>query len=669
MTSASVAPVRFLLLLPVFIGMAWTAAAADSSPWTQERAEFRSAWTSAGRGDAQALRRAIARLGDYPLTPYLEFELRRQRIADYDAESMSRFLARYRDWSFHDRLEATWQRHLARSGQFDVLARYVPDSDSAEVQCRMLRDRLNRSDTAGLIDAVRPLWLSPVSQPDACDPLFAWWRRQGQPTTEDAWTRFGLAIDAGEYGLAGYLRRYLDPADRPFADGWLRLGRRPSRGLSDALGWPDQPRARQLVAWGLYRLASRDWESATVWRDRFGGRMRFTSEEIGPVDRRIALFRAVDLDPGAIAMIDALPTEQIDAQMLQWRMRVALMIGNWTAVLDSIERMPVADQLEGRWRYWRARALAGLGRPEAGPLFGVLAGDADYYGFLAALRTGQPLTLCPSELPANGELQLRLLRDAEFERALELYRVGRKFDARWTWNRMAERLRTAELEQAALLASAAGWHDRAIVTLARAGAMTAYPWRFPLMERERIEQHASRHGVDPALVLGLMRAESAMQPDARSPAGARGLLQLMDGTARATASRFGLPYSGPRDLYDTARNIALGVAHLGELAQRFGGDLTRVAAAYNAGPAAAGRWQQRQGLPADIWIETLPYFETRDYVPRVLAFATVYEWQLGRAPQLLARHVLGQPRPTAAFACPDRRIGRHGGATGPVSAQ
>ncbi|NKI35284.1 lytic transglycosylase domain-containing protein [Wenzhouxiangella sp. XN79A] len=626
----------------------------DTARWSEQRALFREAWTRAGRGDVQALRDAIARLGDYPLTPYLAFELRRQRLGEFDADSMSRFLARYRDWSFHDRLRAAWQLHLARTGRFDALERFAPGSDRAEVRCLLLRDRLAEGDSDGLVEAVRPLWLSPVSQHSACDPLFAWWRRQGQPDPGIAWERFGLAVEAGEYGLAGYLRRYLDPADRPFADGWLRLARRPSGGLSDALGWPDQPRARQLVAWGLHRLAASDWESALSWRQRFAGRMSFAADEIGPADRRIALFRAVDLDPGAIATIDALPDDQVDAQLLQWRMRVALVGGDWAEVLESIERMPAADQLDGRWRYWRGRALAALGRPEAGLVLATLAGDPDYYGFLAALKSGQPLTLCPRELPADGALQRRLLRDAEFERALELYRVGRVFDARWTWNRVADRLRVAELEQAALLAAAAGWHDRAIFALARAGALDAYPWRFPLLERERIEAHARQHGVDPALVLGLMRAESAMQPDARSSAGARGLLQLMDGTARATARRFGLPYRGPSDLYDASRNIALGVAHLGELGERFDGDFTRVAAAYNAGPAAAERWQQvRRGLPADIWIETLPFYETRDYVPRVLAFATVYEWQLGRSPDVLARHVLGQAQPAARFACPE----------------
>lgn len=622
--------------------------------WADERAAFEAAWARAGQGDHQALSAAIARIPDYPLTPYLEFELRRQRIGDFDALSMSRFLARHRDWSFHDRLEFSWQRHLARTGQFDVLQRHAPETENAEIRCLVLRDRLARGVTEGLVEAVRPLWLSPVSQPDACNPLFAWWRRQGQPDADTAWQRFGLALEAGENGLASYLRRYIDSRDRPFADGWLRIARSPASGFQSALNWPDQPRARQIVAWGLYRLAARDWSSADGWLNRFEGRMRFEADESGPVERRIALFRAVDLDPGAVAAIDALPADRIDSQMLQWRLRVALSVGDWAAVVESIERMPVAEQIEGRWRYWRGRALAALGRPEGGLVLGTLAGDADYYGFLAALRTDQPLTLCPRELGADGAIQRRLLRDPEYVRAVELFHVGRRFDARWTWNRLSQRLRTAELEQAALLAAGEGWHDRAIAALGRAGARTAYPWRFPLVERERIEQLGARHDVDPALVLGLMRAESAMQPDARSSAGARGLLQLMDGTARSVARRFGLPYRGPADLYDTSRNVMLGVAHLGELGVRFNGELSRVAAAYNAGPNAAARWQrERQGLPTDIWIETLPYFETRDYVPRVLAFATVYEWLLQRQPELLARHVLGGNASAGRFACPD----------------
>jgi soluble lytic murein transglycosylase len=620
---------------------------------SDERAIFTEAWKQAGQGNDDALRRAIAKIPDYVLTPYLRFELRRQNLGGQGGPEMERFLATYRDWSFADSLERQWLKALARDGDAAALLRYGTGANDAEIRCRIELERLERDETEGLESRARALWLSPVSQPRPCDPLFRWWKRQGNPDVDTAWQRFGMAVEAGEYGLARYLRRYLHPDDRFLADGWLDISIRTASELSSTVDWPDQERARRLVAWGLHRLAPSDWQRADQLRERLAARFSFSDDEIGPALRRIALFRAVDLDAGAIAAIDALPTQLVDQQMLEWRLRAALANSEWDEALTSIERMPAEQQIRERWRYWRARALAELGRPEAGLVYATLSSESDYYGFLAALRSGQPLTLCSRELDADGEAQRRLLRDAEFNRAIELYRAGLVWHARWTFERVSRRLSANEQRQAALLAAALGWHDRAIVSLGRSGAMNAYAWRFPVVERERVNANATRHGVAPALVMGLMRAESAMQADARSPAGARGLLQLMDPTARSVARRNGIAYNGVSDLYDPARNIALGVAHLGELQRRFNGDWTLVAAAYNAGISSAERWQrERPDLEKDIWIETLPYYETRDYIPRVLAFATIYEWQLGGSPSVLATNVLKQPPARTAFACP-----------------
>jgi len=645
--------VLLFIVLPLAALVAQPARSQPVDAHSDERAIFMQAWKQAGQGNADALRRAIDEIPDYVLTPYLRFELRRQNLDNQTGPEMERFLATYRNWSFADRLESQWLRRLADDGEAAALLRYGTESPDAEIRCLIELERLERGEADGLEARARALWLSPVSQPRACDPLFRWWKRQGNPDVDTAWERFGMAVEAGEYGLARYLRRYLHADDRMLANGWLSIAIRTASELSSTVDWPDQERARRLVAWGLHRLASSDWERADRLRERLAARFSFTDDEIGPALRRIALFRAVDLEPGAIAAIDALPEPMIDQQMLEWRLRTALANDQWAEALASVERMPAEQQIRERWRYWRARALAELGRPEAGLVYATLASESDYYGFLAAARSGQPLTLCSREIDADGEAQRRLLRDAEFERAIELYRAGQVWHARWTYERVSRRLSTNEQRQAALLAAGLGWHDRAIVSLGRSGAMNAYPWRFPVVERERVNAHASQHGVAPALVMGLMRAESAMQADARSPAGARGLLQLMDPTARSVARRHGIPYNGASDLYDPGRNIALGVAHLGELQRRFNGDWTLVAAAYNAGISRANEWQrERPDLERDIWIETLPYFETRDYIPRVLAFATIYEWQLGHKPGVLAANVLERSSRGTAFACP-----------------
>lgn len=640
---------------PTLVMCLWLALAGAVAADGAERPReiFVDAWKQAGRGDTAALRAAIARIPDYVLTPYLRFELKRQTLDSVEGPEMERFLARYRHWSFADRLEQQWLDRLAERGEDAMLLRYGDAARSALARCRLERARLARGERDGLAERVRSLWLAPQSQPTECDPLFAWWMDQGHPDADTAWQRLGLAIDAGEFRLARYLRRFIAPEDRGLANGWMRIAARPARALERVSGWPDRERARRVLAWGVNRLAASDWRRADQLLARLADEHSFSADEIGPVRRRIALFRAVDLDAGAVAAIDALGERWIDQQMLEWRLRAALAQGDWREVLNSVERMPAQEQLRERWRYWRARALAALGRPEAGLLFATLATESDYYGFLAALRSAQPLTLCSQDIAADGALQRRLQRDAEFARALELYRAGLDWHARWTYQRVASRLSARELRQAALLAAGEGWHDRAITSLAQSGAMRAYPWRFPVVERERVVGAAGREGVEPALVMGLMRAESAMQPDARSPAGARGLLQLMHGTARGVARRHGIAYSGPADLYDPARSIALGTAHLGELNERFDGDWTLVAAAYNAGIRNAERWRkERPDLARDIWIETLPFYETRDYIPRVLAFATIYEWQLEREPAVLAAHVLGDGSNAPGFACP-----------------
>jgi soluble lytic murein transglycosylase len=619
----------------------------------REREVFRQGWQAAERGDQAGMVRAIGALPDYPLTPYLQFELFRQRVDQVPYPVMTQFLARYRDWSFRPRLERAWLRSLGERGEFDRLLAHAGDSEDVEVRCHVARARIDRGQTGGLAAEVRDLWLVGRSRPDACDEAFAWWRRQGNPDATTAWQRFRLALDAGETGLAAYLRRYIPADEREWADRWLAAAQRPNATLSRARQWRDIEYARLIVAWGLQRLARSDWEAAReLWRilePHFAWSERMRSA----VARDVALFQAVALDPGAIDAIDALPDAARDEQMLAWRARAAMARGRWDEVLASIEAMPLREQAASRWRYWRGRALAELRRPEAMVAFTSLSTEADYYGFLAASHLAQPLSLCDRDVPADDAIQRRLLRDAEFERVLELFHVGLPRHARSTWRHLSSRLIDREIEQAALVAAGRGWHHLSIIALNQAGRRQAYPWRFPMTAKGTVLAEAKRHGVDPALAYGLMRAESAMQADARSHAGALGLLQLMPGTASAVARRNGLRYDGPDSLTDPEINVPLGIAHLGELHREFGGNWVRVAAAYNAGASAVERWlDERPQSDPDVWIETLPYYETRDYVPRVLAFATIYEWQLERQPQLLAGQILPGRAAAAGFACP-----------------
>ncbi len=642
--------VALLIVMP--IGFTASEVGTESFAHEQQREIFRQGWAAARRGDQAGILRAIAALQDYSLTPYLEFEILRQRVDSVPDGVMEQFLARHRDWSFAGSLETAWLRSLGRQQRWDALLIHARDSSDVAVRCHLARARIEKQQYDGLEADIERLWLVGQSRPDACDAVFSWWRRQGHPTGEVAWQRFRLAIDGGQADLARYLRRYLGRDHRHAADLWLSMRSRPNVTLRQARQWQDGGHSRALISAGIRQLASSDWERAWQHWERLEPRFEWNENERALNARELALFRAVALDEEAVAVIDALPEAVRDQQLLEWRARASMAHGDWPAVLESIQAMSVAEQARPRWRYWRGRALAAMNRPEALVAFTSLSAEANYYGFLSASWLGQDFNLCNENLATAVAVQSRLLRDAEFERAMELFHVGLFVDARRTWMRVSRRLSRSELEQAALMAATAGWHDRSIAALNSGGNRQAYPWRFPMAEKGKVMALSDHYQVSPALVYGLMRAESAMQSDALSPAGARGLLQLMPSTARAVAERNGLPFNNSADLMDPKVNIPLGIAHLAELEHRYDGDWTRVAAAYNAGINAVARWlETRPESEPDVWMETMPFFETRDYVPRILAFATIYEWQLGKTPSVLARYALGKENTGGGFSC------------------
>jgi soluble lytic murein transglycosylase len=171
----------------------------------------------------------------------------------------------------------------------------------------------------------------------------------------------------------------------------------------------------------------------------------------------------------------------------------------------------------------------------------------------------------------------------------------------------------------------------AIFALGDSGDQRRYEWRFPLDYAPLVDASANGLRLDAAWVMGLMRSESALAEDAMSPAGARGLMQVTPGTARQLAQRHGLSYTDADQLLQAEDNIRFGTSYLRDLLDRYGGNPVLATGAYNAGPNAVDRWldERPAGEPA-IWVETLPYFETRDYIPRVLAFTTLYDWRMQR---------------------------------------
>jgi len=603
-----------------------------------QREAFSRAWQAAAsgrRGDFESL---MAPLQGYLLYPYLQYEDLRQRRAQVAGDEMIGFLNDHADWAFNTPLKTSWLRSLAERGRSEALLAYAADSRDTEVRCAYAQARIEAGQTDGLVPVAQELWNVGQSQPDACDPVFRWLQQAGGITPGLAWQRIQASMKSGQPRLALYLARFLPESERLWAERWYQQNGAGYRRLDQAIQWPDTAKGQDIVKFGLERLARNDADRAWQFYQSLANHFQWPRDARSGLLREIALWSAVNGSPDTLERVRAVPDDARDDGLLEWVARWALASGMWPEVLQAIGSMSETAASDSRWRYWRARALQETGQAEpAGELLHELAQEASYHGFLAADLLGLPYTVCP-EAPTVSLAEVEEMASrAGFDRSLELREVGIANWSRAEWRLAVSGLETQELRAAAGLAVREGWPEMAIFALGNSGDQRWYEWRFPLDFSALVENNASAMNLDAAWVLGLMRSESAMAVDALSSAGARGLMQVTPGTAQQVARKHGMAYSGPGQLMQADENIRFGTTYLRDLLDRFGGNPVLVSGAYNAGPNAVDRWlkERPQDDPA-AWVENLPYHETRDYIPRVLAFTTLYDWRLQRPVRRLA---------------------------------
>lgn len=606
--------------------LAALAAVASGTPDpAAERAAYRAALEALSRDRWSEFERLKAGLEGYPLKPYLEAAALERRLDRADPAEVDALVRAYPGVPPVERLRRHWLKRLARERRHrELVAAYTPQTDAA-LRCAHLDARLRLGD---LVPFEPDLWLTARSQPRACDPVFAHYRTNGNLTADLYLERAKLAAAAGEGRFASWLTRPLEPAQREAIERWVALALNPDRELTRARHWADGQLPREMLEAALKRMASRRNDRARHHWEALRDRFAWGEASRAGIERELALYYATDYPADALAALDQIPAPAVDDQILEWRARVALRAGDWPQVLAALDRLPEEHRGRPRWRYWRARALQAAGQPEAAEAtFRDLAGEANYYGFLSAERIGSDYALCPETPREDPTLSPRLRELPALRRAFELYHLGELHDARREWNLANAGLEPGERLQLALLAAAEGWVDRAILTLADTGHPQAYELRFPLHWEPLVQALAARERLNPSLVYGVMRSESALVTDAVSSAGAMGLMQLTPATARRVARERGWPLPSRSQLNRPEYSIAFGSAYLAELIDRHGHPLAALAA-YNAGPEAVERWRGLS-LPAeaDRWVETVPYFETRDYLARVIAFTTIYDWR------------------------------------------
>lgn len=658
-------PLRSLFL--AFAGVfAMSSGLAAAQPVDPQSAQVRAAIEAAERGQFDAGQ--FPGLSGHPLHGWVEFAALKRDIDTLPDAQAQAFLSRYRGQAVAEAFRELWLAAASRRQDWPALrAAWSPSIKSNVLRCAELnaRQATGAADAQWVSDA-QALWRSTGKPlPTECDTPFAVLAAKGGLPPELRWERIDKAAGEWSAEVMREAAQGLPSDDLALANDYA--------GFMDAvneraLTWPNNTRSRWMASQGLARLGKSVPIAAEMQLSKYAQALNFTEADRGRVLYQIALWTVASYDPESARRLAAVPDSAYDDKLHEWQVREAMARSDWRAALTAIRRMPDAQRKDSRWTYFEGRLLEITGdKPAAQAAYQRAAREPQFHGFLAADRINQPYALCPWIPQDSDAARAAVARDPALIRAIDLYRIDRGAWAQREWDDALTRFDDTQRRLAVEVAQDNGWFDRGVFGLGTASGQSRpdelrlYNLRFPLHHDQSIRREAAKNGLDPAWVAAEIRAESVFDTNAHSGANAMGLMQVLPGTGMTVARQIGVPWGGANSLYDPNTNIVLGTAYLRQLLDKYGGQPYFAIAGYNAGPAPLMRWQsQRPGMDPDFWIETISYKETRDYVARVLAFSTLYDWRLNGNALSLSDRMHGRTNVVRKqFVCPLAMSGKN----------
>jgi len=604
----------------------------------QQRLDFLAAEKALKSGRLEEYNQLLPKLKDYPLYPYLVYGQISKDISLMQEERILWFLNEYDSTPLGDRLRKDWLDYLAENNHRERLIRDFNNSSSQTLQCSYATALMETGRTSKAWAEAEKLWLHGRSRPKECNPVFDGWRNQGGLTTDLVWQRIELAMGLGQTNLVRYLRKYLPGEEQSWLDLWLDVLSRPLKTLE--INWSEKrhPVAQQIFVQGMGRLIREDAQKAFKQWSELEARQNLESLDTVPVKQELALYLALRKHPEAMECFNGFSADTITSNLRQWHVRSALYRQDWREALSAIGKLDDLHRESPRWIYWRGRILEEMGLVhEARASYQSILGRQNYFSLLAADRMNQSYRIEHKAISSPGSDILNIRRDPGIMRALELFYLGRLLDGRREWISSLSGKSSTEFRAAALLAHGKGWNDRAIIAAANAGEFDDLVVRFPLSYSEFINNYSGSKGLDPAWVFALARQESMFMADVGSPAGALGVMQIMPATGRLIASIKRENFSNPHVLLCPEISIRFGTFYLKKRLDELQGNPVLATAAYNAGAQRVRAWLPDKGsVPADIWVENIPFFETRDYIEKILTYKAIYEKRLGVQPSRIS---------------------------------
>ena len=603
---------------------------ADDSKILEQRVLYKQALIHLSKGQTTKFNQIERKLGDYPLVDYLSFHKFNRLLHKRSSKDMNEFRDRHSHLPVTEITKKRWLKLIGQRRLWKTFLSNYEESADPKLQCLYARSLYGTGQKNKSFEFAKDLWTNSTSQSKLCDPLFEIWKKTSHFSQEIVWSRLKLTIGENQRQLSRYLLRYLTGTNRRIGQLLYSIHINPDRLAQFKSVKASEDKERDLIIYGLSKLSIKNPDKAAKVWIKLSPRYAFNDTEKAKVRSILTVGRA---KKGQFPESEELTNLDTNEEFLTSMANAAILNFNWSEIIYWVQKAKQSEE-NIRWDYWIARAKIesddtddGLSRLKA------IADQRHYYGFLAANILNQP----PSLNDASQKTPTFTLPDnLRIRRIKELFAVGDQINARREWYKILAELPEKEKIDAIYFISHIGKIPLTIRTANRAGASDHLRIRFPLLYQQEFRQASLMTNLPLPFLYSVARQESAFDARAVSSANARGLMQLLPTTAKEVARRAGLSSPSVPSLHQPALNIKLGSTHLASLNRRYKGQTPLMIAAYNAGERRVDRWTKGKiGQPMDVWIEQIPYKETRNYVKNVMAFRQVYNYLLGTSEPIL----------------------------------
>jgi len=612
-------------LLGLALVMSCFCSVAFSGELDQQRQDFLRAERLLVQGNDSTFLSLSANLVSYPLYPYLQYQWLKTNLSQ--TERIKGFLVTYKDTRYAEMLRSQWLDYLADNERWEEFIGFYQIADTLTQECQFhwANYKLGHQQQP-LADAIR-IWLTGESLPYECNELVSLLQLSPLLSNELIWQRFELALKNNNKPLINTLRYLLDDSSRKTADLWLQIHKKPLIIQYDHFVI-DGDLSAYIFAYGIEKLAQSDLNSALLVWDSKKLQGYFNKKIIQQIERSLGLALAHARDGRAYDRLSNV--SEPDADVREWKIRSALYALNWQQVNKALTNLNTEEKQKPQWQYWQARAYIETGESLKGQsIYQTLSNDRSYYGFLAADVVNKPYEFSDKPVNVLGDELTKLSEYDDFKVVHEFIILNRDLEAKRQWWFAVNKLSKEQRKISAKLAQQWQWNQVAIMTLVKADYWDDLALRFPLQYTSQIQTNADSLNIEPALILGLIRQESMLDPNAMSAVGARGLMQIMPETGKEIARELNAQWQTATSLFVPDINIKYGAFYFKRLLNQFDGHFALATAAYNAGPNRVNKWLSTdRSLPADVWVETIPFKETRKYVGAVLAYTIIYQQRL-----------------------------------------